>query len=59
MADDIQYVLSVDGSGIDAIFHGQIIGQVSFVRIGMDKLIIDSAKDKGTKVRMIKNFKNY
>lgn len=41
MADDIQYVLSVDGSGIDAIFHGQIIGQVSFVRIGMDKLIID------------------
>lgn len=41
MADNIIYMPSVDGSGIDAIFHGQVIGQVTFVRIGMDKLIID------------------
>lgn len=41
MADDIQYMPSVDGSGIDAICHGQIIGQVTYVRIGMDKMIID------------------
>ena len=41
MMDDIRYMPSVDGSGIDAIFHGQIIGQVTFVRIGMDKLMID------------------
>lgn len=41
MADNIQYLPSVDGSGIDAIYRGQIVGQVTFVRIGMDKLIID------------------
>ena len=41
MSDDIQYMPSVDGSGIDAIVHGQVIGQVTYVRIGMDKLIID------------------
>lgn len=41
MADDIHYMPSVDGSGFDAICRGKIIGQVTFVRIGMDKLIID------------------
>lgn len=41
MAYDIQYMPSVDGSGIDAILRGQIIGQITYVRIGMDKLIID------------------
>jgi predicted GNAT family acetyltransferase len=41
MLNDIQYLPSEDGTGIDAILRGQIIGQVTYVRIGMDKLIID------------------
>lgn len=41
MSDNIQYLPSVDGSGFDAIFKDKIVGQVTFVRIGMDKLIID------------------
>ncbi len=41
MSDDIQYMPSVDGAGIDAIYRGQVIGQVTYVRIGLDKLIID------------------
>ena len=42
MSDDIQYILSENGSGFYAVYHGQIIGQVTYVRIGLDKLIIDS-----------------
>ena len=41
MSEDIQYLPSVDGSGIDAICRGEIVGQVTYVRIGLDKLIID------------------
>lgn len=41
MSDSIQYLPSADGSGFDAFYKDKIIGQVTFVRIGMDKLIID------------------
>lgn len=41
MTDNIQYFSSVDDSGIDAVCNGKIIGQITYVRIGMDKLIID------------------
>ena len=42
MSDDIQYILSDNGYGFYAVYHGHIIGQVTYVRIGLDKLIIDS-----------------
>ena len=41
MCEDIQYLPSIDGSGIDAIYQGRLVGQVTYVRIGQDKLIID------------------
>ena len=41
MTDDIQYIQSKNGSGFDAIYKGQIVGQVTYVRIGLDKLILD------------------
>ena len=47
MADNIQYFSSVGGSGIDAVCNGKIIGQITYVRIGMDKLIIDYTSEIG------------
>ncbi len=41
MTHNIKYFPSADGAGFDAVCNGKIIGQVTFVRIGMDKLIID------------------
>ncbi len=41
MSNSIRYTLSEDGTGFEAICNNKIIGQVTFVRIGMDKLIID------------------
>lgn len=41
MPDEVQFSVAVDGSGINAIFQGQKIGEITYVRVGMDKLIID------------------
>ena len=41
MTQDIQYFLSQTGDGFDALFQGQKIGEITFVRVGFDKLIID------------------
>ena len=41
MSDDIQYMPSVGETGFDAIYRGQVVGQITYVRIGLDKLIID------------------
>lgn len=41
MTDDIQYFISQNGDGFDALFHGVKVGEITFVRIGLDKIIID------------------
>lgn len=41
MANDVQYFLSQSGDGFDAIYHGTKVGEITFVRVGSDKLIID------------------
>lgn len=41
MADEIQYFISKTGDGFDAVVHGQKVGEITFVRVGSDKLIID------------------
>lgn len=41
MSDEIQYFLANDGQSIEANFHGRTIGQITFVRVGIDKMIID------------------
>ena len=41
MADEIKYFLSETGDGFDAIWNGQKIGEITYVRVGNDKMIID------------------
>ncbi len=41
MDDKIDYVWSENGLGFVALCHGQCIGEITFVRVGLDKLIID------------------
>ena len=41
MSDEIQYLLSQSGDGFDAMYHGTKVGEITFVRVGADKLIID------------------
>ncbi|MBQ4130502.1 MAG: N-acetyltransferase [Alphaproteobacteria bacterium] len=41
MPDEVQYFLTQSGDGFDAISHGQKVGEITFVRVGADKLIID------------------
>ncbi|MBR5153571.1 MAG: N-acetyltransferase [Alphaproteobacteria bacterium] len=41
MVDDIQYFISESGDAFHAVLHGHKIGEITFVRIGSDKLIID------------------
>ncbi|MBQ4069817.1 MAG: N-acetyltransferase [Alphaproteobacteria bacterium] len=41
MTDEIQYFLSPDGLEFDAFYRGRNIGQITFVRVGIDKMIID------------------
>lgn len=38
---EIQYVLSQDGLGFNAQCNGLHVGEITFVRVGADKLIID------------------
>ncbi len=41
MADSVKYNLASDGLGFNAEFAGRHIGEITFVRVGLDKLIID------------------
>jgi predicted GNAT family acetyltransferase len=41
MTDEIQYIVSQEHDGFDAVYRGQKIGEITFVRVGIDKLIID------------------
>ena len=42
MAADITYDIFPDGLGFYANCDGQHVGEITFVRVGIDKLIIDS-----------------
>ena len=54
MNDEIEYFLSTDTLGIEARFRGQRIGQITYVRVGIDKMIIDyTAVDDGFRNRHI------
>lgn len=41
MNTEIEYTLSSDGLGFDARYNGRRIGYITYVRVGIDKLIID------------------
>ena len=41
MKDDIQYFVSESGDGFYATHNGIRIGEIRYVRIGVDKIIID------------------
>lgn len=41
MAYNVEYILADDGLGFNAIYNGRKIGEVTFVRVGMDKMILD------------------
>lgn len=41
MSDVVQYFMSETRNGFDAIVSGQKVGEITFVRVGADKLIID------------------
>ncbi len=41
MNDEIDYVLFSDGLGFNAVHRGVHVGEITFVRVGGDKLIID------------------
>lgn len=41
MADDIQYLISQEQDRFEAVLNGAKVGEITFVRVGIDKLIID------------------
>lgn len=41
MESDIKYFFSQSGDGFKAVYHGQKIGEITFARLGSDKIIID------------------
>ena len=41
MACDVQYLLAENGLGFHALCDGQNVGEITFVRVGSDKFIID------------------
>ena len=41
MSETVQYFISETHDGFDAIVSGVKVGEITFVRIGADKLIID------------------
>lgn len=41
MTNNIQYFFSEQNDGFDAVCDGKKIGEITFVRVGADKLIID------------------
>ncbi len=38
---DIKYILCNNGLGFNAVVHGHNVGEITFVRVGIDKFIID------------------
>lgn len=41
MSENIQYFISPERDGFEAVVNGRKVGEITFVRIGADKLIID------------------
>ncbi len=41
MPNDVKYFVLPQHDGFEAVLHGQRIGEITFVRVGADKLIID------------------
>lgn len=41
MVPDVKYFVSESGDGFDAVYQGQKIGEITFARVGADKIIID------------------
>lgn len=41
MSETVQYFISETRDGFDAIVSGTKVGEITFVRVGSDKLIID------------------
>lgn len=41
MQEDIQYFMSETRDGFEAVVSGRKVGEITFVRVGADKLIID------------------
>ena len=41
MPDEVRYLISEQQDRFEAIFNGQKIGEITFVRVGIDKLIIE------------------
>lgn len=41
MSGTVQYFISETRDGFDAVVSGQKVGEITFVRVGADKLIID------------------
>lgn len=41
MVQDVKYFISQTGDGFQAVYQGQTIGEITFARVGSDKIIID------------------
>ena len=41
MTNEIQYILSEQRNSMHAIHNGKKVGEVTYIRVGIDKLIID------------------
>ncbi len=41
MPNNITYTLFSNGLGFNAVYNGAPIGEITFVRVGIDKMIID------------------
>lgn len=42
MNQDIEYSFQSDGLAVVASHHGSIVGRISYVRIGLDKIMIEN-----------------
>ena len=41
MTIEVQYILSQENDGFYAVYNGKKVGEITYVRVGIDKLIID------------------
>ena len=41
MANEIQYLASEQNDGFLAVHNSKIVGEITYIRVGIDKLIID------------------
>ena len=61
MTDDVKYFVSQNGNGIEAMLGNEKVGEITFVRIGADKLIIDytgvapSFRNKNIGLTLVRN----